>query len=79
MLPKNTSLTSWPEQHLLREQDLADRWQVSTRTLQRWRSNGAGPPFIRVEGSIRYRAVDIDAYEDRMRANWNHAQGGTGR
>lgn len=57
---------------LLRERDLADRWQTSQRTLQRWRAEGSGPPYIRIGGAIRYRLDDIEEYEDRMR----RAEGG---
>ena len=52
---------------LLRERDLADRWQTSQRTLQRWRSERTGPPFMRIGGAIRYRLDDIESYEERMR------------
>jgi len=49
---------------LLRENELAIRWNLSTRTLQRNRSEGLGPPFIRLFGSIRYRLADVIAYEE---------------
>lgn len=51
---------------LLRERDVAARWIVSLRTLQRWRAEGAGPPFVRLGGAIRYRMTDILAFEERM-------------
>ncbi|WGH78595.1 helix-turn-helix domain-containing protein [Jannaschia ovalis] len=44
---------------------LAKRWQLSCRTLQRWRSQGRGPAFLFIEGSIRYRLSDIIDYEER--------------
>ena len=43
--------------------DLADRWRLSPRTLEKWRSLGVGPAFIRVGGAIRYRMEDVLAYE----------------
>lgn len=49
----------------LSEGQLAGRWTLSCRTLQRWRSEGRGPAFLTIEGSIRYRLVDIVAYEER--------------
>lgn len=55
------------EDALLRECDVAARWNMSTRTLQRWRTEQFGPPFIRLFGSIRYRLADIIAFEDRHR------------
>lgn len=49
----------------LTENELAERWDVTTRTLQGWRKVGKGPPFIRIgERSIFYREEDVLAYED---------------
>lgn len=49
----------------LTETDLAERWNVTTRTLQRWRGIGEGPAFIRIgERSIFYREEDVLAYEE---------------
>ena len=48
----------------LTEKDLANRWKMTTRTLQGWRAKGIGPAFIRIgERSIFYRASDVEAYE----------------
>jgi predicted site-specific integrase-resolvase len=46
---------------------LARRWQVSPRTLERWRSDGTGPAFVRIGGQVRYRLEDVEAYERRQR------------
>ena len=51
----------------LTQSHLADRWGCSLRTLQRWRKGVNGPAFLRLGGSIRYRLVDILAFEDRNR------------
>ena len=49
----------------LTETELAQRWDVTTRTLQSWRKTQKGPPFIRIgERSIFYREGDVLAYED---------------
>lgn len=47
----------------LRQKDLAERWHVSPRTLERWRWIGAGPKFLKVEGRVIYRLEDVEAYE----------------
>lgn len=47
----------------LTQKDLANRWICSERKLQRWRSTGGGPTYIRLGGSIRYRLSDIIAFE----------------
>ena len=49
----------------LTENELAERWQMTTRTLQGWRKTGKGAPFIRIgERSIFYRLEDVLAYEE---------------
>ena len=42
---------------------LADRWQISPRTLERWRWLGEGPPFLKIGGRVVYRVQDIERYE----------------
>jgi hypothetical protein len=45
------------------QKDLARRWGLSTRTLERWRMEGRGPPFMKLEGRVIYRAEDVEAFE----------------
>jgi predicted site-specific integrase-resolvase len=45
--------------------ELAQRWQLSESTLERWRSEGIGPVFLKLRGQVRYRDTDILAYEDQ--------------
>jgi len=52
---------------LLGEQAVAERWNKSIRTLQRWRAAGYGPAYIPIGGTIHYRLEDILAFESRMR------------
>jgi len=56
-------------QLLTSERALAHRWNKSLRTLQRWRSEGYGPPYIRIGGTIHYRVGDVLDFEDRHRCN----------
>jgi hypothetical protein len=51
----------------LRERELAARWGASPRTLQRWRAELCGPPFLRIGGRILYRLTDVMAFEDLNR------------
>ncbi|WP_245334268.1 helix-turn-helix domain-containing protein [Bradyrhizobium guangdongense] len=44
------------------EVQAADFLRVSIRTLQAWRCRGAGPAFVRVGRSIRYRRRDLLAW-----------------
>ncbi len=59
--------TTRSDDEILKEGELAARWKTSRRSLQRWRAEGSGPPFLRIEGAIRYRLVDVTAYEERQR------------
>ncbi|MGO1069759.1 helix-turn-helix transcriptional regulator [Lysobacter sp. CA199] len=49
--------------HLSTEQ-LAARWDVTVDTIERWRSEGIGPRFLKVTRAIRYRLSDVEAFED---------------
>lgn len=50
---------------LLHPDALAERLQISTKTLSNWRSRRIGPAFVRLQGGvIRYRQEDIDAWLD---------------
>ena len=52
----------------LTQKDLARRWNLSHRTLERWRCRGRGPAFLKVCGRVVYRQEDIAAYEaDNLR------------
>ena len=46
--------------------DLANRWRMSPRTLERWRFTGEGPQFIKLGGRVVYRLEDIEAFEIRQ-------------
>lgn len=47
----------------LNQIDLADRWNISHRTLERWRWTGEGPRFIKLGGRVLYRLGDVEAFE----------------
>lgn len=51
-------------EQLLYEVDAARLMNLSSRTLQAWRSKGLGPPYVRVGRAIRYRWDDIAAWLD---------------
>lgn len=45
------------------ERELASRWRVSARTLQRWRKERYGPAWATIGGSIRYPMTGVLAFE----------------
>jgi predicted DNA-binding transcriptional regulator AlpA len=48
----------------LNQKQLAVRWSISEASLERWRSEGIGPRYLKIGGRVLYRQVDIDAYEE---------------
>ncbi|TDJ70671.1 MAG: DNA-binding protein [Proteobacteria bacterium] len=59
MKPLNASETTGPDT-LIDEITAAGTLKVSTRALQKWRSSGGGPPFVRLSSrAIRYRRSDL--------------------
>ncbi len=56
-------------QHLNQSQ-LAERWNISPRTLERWRWLKQGPRFLKIGGRVIYRVEDIQRFEElSSRAN----------
>lgn len=51
----------------LTQQELAHRWRISPRTLERWRWEGEGPTFVKMGGRVVYRIEDIETFEDEQR------------
>jgi hypothetical protein len=47
----------------LNQIELAHRWRISARTLERWRWQAQGPAFLKIGGRVVYRLADIAAYE----------------
>ena len=61
----------------LRQADVAERWSVSPRTLERWRWMGQGPRFLKAGGRVVSRAEDIEAYEaEQLRTSTLQGQAG---
>jgi excisionase family DNA binding protein len=65
--PAASRLGSRDVPELLTQQQLAEELQVSVRTLERWRREGAGPPWVRVGRSPRYRRDDVDHWLEATR------------
>jgi hypothetical protein len=47
----------------LTQTEVARRWCLSARTLERWRWLGQGPAYLKLGGRIAYRLEDIEAFE----------------
>jgi len=47
----------------LTQKQLAERWQISHRTLEQWRWLGRGPKFLKIGARVLYDLDEIEAYE----------------
>lgn len=56
-----------PVRHLT-QGELAQRWRISPRTLERWRWLHQGPQYLKIGGRVVYLLGDIEAYEAARRA-----------
>jgi hypothetical protein len=45
------------------QKELAFRWRMSPRTLERWRWSKTGPVHLKIGGRVIYRLEDIEAFE----------------
>jgi len=54
----------------LHQVELARRWKLSPRTLERWRWLGQGPQYVKIGGRVVYRLEDVEAHEaDNIRTS----------
>jgi hypothetical protein len=45
------------------QKQLARRWGISHRTLERWRGHGEGPIWFKVGSRVLYRIEDVIRFE----------------
>ena len=51
------------DRHMLSENELANRWGMSPKTLQRWRTEGRGPHFLKLSKRVTYPLDVVIEYE----------------
>jgi predicted DNA-binding transcriptional regulator AlpA len=51
------------ERRVLSETELAHLWGIHPKTLQRWRSEGRGPKYLKLSKRVAYPMEFIRAYE----------------
>ena len=51
-------------QRCMTQTELAERWQISEATLERWRTEACGPVFLKLGNQVRYRVQDVEAFEE---------------
>ena len=70
-----TNNPEWPEPaEFLKEAELAARWRLTPRTLQRWRQQGRAIDHALIGGKILYRVEDVEAHERRASRRGDRAQ-----
>ena len=47
----------------LSPRQLAGRWGLSEKTLERWRMLGTGPVFLKLGGRVMYRLEEVKSLE----------------
>ena len=52
--------------------ELAKRWDISPRTLERWRWLGEGPPFLKLGGARRLQVAGCRSVRGRAAARQHH-------
>lgn len=54
-----------PQIELLTPCQLAARWGLSEKTIERWRMLGTGPVYLKLGSRVLYRIDEIEAHELR--------------
>lgn len=54
------------------QDEVAERWKISPRTLEQWRWLGKGPRFLKIGGRVLYPDAELDRHEaERLCQNTN--------
>ena len=51
------------DREYLSQRQLADRWQISPKTLERWRWLNQGLPYVKIGNRILYRVAAVESFE----------------
>ncbi len=64
-MPTNTAIDQ--PSPLLKEQEVAKILKLEVSTLRRWRWEGRGIPFLKLEGAVRYDINTVREYLSSQR------------
>lgn len=51
---------------------LAQRWHISEKTLERWRMQGTGPLYYKIGGRVLYGMAQVQAHEHHCICQGTH-------
>lgn len=74
--PTSNASSSLDESVLLTENQLAVRHQRSVKTIRNLRVKGGYVPFLKIGRHVRYRLIDVLAYEGRCLRQSTSDKGG---
>jgi predicted site-specific integrase-resolvase len=57
---------------LLTTEQASEILTIAVKTLERWRCQGKGPTYLKVEGAVRYLQTDLFDYIDACRTSTNN-------
>jgi len=55
--------------YFLKPKEVAERLSITTRTLSNKKAGGSGPPFLKMDGVVRY---PVDGLERYINKNLHH-------
>lgn len=67
------------DRRCMTQNELAERWQISEATLERWRTEAGGPVFLKLGNQVRYRVRDVEAFEAEALRESTKSDGGAAR
>lgn len=54
---------------LMKPEELAQEWQVKVKTLANWRSARIGPPYVKINGLVRYSRQAVTEWAAKQQPN----------
>jgi predicted DNA-binding transcriptional regulator AlpA len=57
------------QEEYLKDEQVAEEFQVSVATLANWRYLRTGPPFVKLGHAVRYRRSDLEAWVAEQQAD----------
>lgn len=54
---------------LMTQEQLAEEWQLKPKTLEKYRSMKIGPPYVKINGAVRYSRKAVQIWQDARTVN----------